>query len=125
MKKTAFIFLLTTFTLAVNAQSKKKKKQIEKASTEVIVAEKDSITTKNEETLPLVSVSEETKETMKYTKVIPIGTNVFVQMVFNSVVQVVRSGAPDMALVKNEENVVTIQALTENVNSNISIKTAD
>ena len=49
----------------------------------------------------------------------------FVQMVFNSVVQVVRSGAPDMAMVRNEDNVVTVQALTEGVNSNITVKTAD
>lgn len=73
----------------------------------------------------VINFSEEDKRRVEKTKIIYINPNVFVELVFKSIVQVVRSGVPDMVLVKNEDNVVTIQALQEGVNSNISIKTAD
>lgn len=121
--KRIFIFALITLSLSAIAQSKKKKKVLEKAKVEAVEAPKEE----QQQTPPPPSytLSEEAKDKMKYTKTIPIGMNVFVQMVFNSAVQTVRSGAPDMLLVKNEENVVTIQALRDDVSSNISIKTAD
>ena len=120
MKKIV-IFLLTALALSVNAQNKKKK-VLEKPKVEVTTPKKDTII---EGKASSSLITEEMKEKMKHTKTIPIGTNVFVQMVFNSAVQVVRSGAPDLALVRNEDNVVTVQALQEDVNSNISVKTAD
>lgn len=122
MKK-IFIFLLTAFTLSTGAQNKKRKKVIERE--EVVVIKKDTTTQIVEEVKPSFKLSEEDKNRMKYTKTIPIGTNVFVQLVFSSAVQVVRSGAPDLAMVRNEDNVVTIQALQDGVSSNISVKTAD
>lgn len=70
-----------------------------------------------------VSQSQE-KEILK-SKTILISENVFIQLVFKSTVQDIRNGAPDMALVRNEDNVVIIQSLQDGVNSNISIKTAD
>lgn len=73
----------------------------------------------------VINFSEEDKRRVEKTKTIYINPNVFVELVFKSIVQVVRSGVPDMVLVKNEDNVVTIQALQDGVNSNISIKTAD
>lgn len=123
MKK-IFICFFVTLSLVANAQSKKRKKVLEaKPKTEVVTQTVPDTIKQNAKIQ--YKVSEETKEKMKSTKTIPISTNVFVQMVFKSVVQVVRSGAPDMAMVRNEDNVVTIQALTEDVNSNISVKTAD
>lgn len=125
MIKKSLILFFVTFSLIANAQPKKRKKVLETKPITEIVTDTISKEATKQETKPQYRVSEEAKEKMKTTKVIPIGTNVFVQMVFNSVVQVVRSGAPDMAMVRNEDNVVTIQALTEDVNSNISVKTAD
>ena len=126
MKK-ILIFFFAAFTLVVNAQNKKRKKVVPKTTTEVVT---DTI----KETQPIIAPPSEeqpkntvkpVQEGIKRTQVIPIGTNVFVQLVFKSIVQVVRSGAPDMAMVRNEDNVVTIQALAAGVNSNISVKTAD
>lgn len=121
--KRIFIFALIALSLSATAQSKKKKKVLEKAKVEAVEAPKEE----QQQTPPPPSytLSEEAKDKMKYTKTIPIGMNVFVQMVFSSSVQTVRSGAPDMLLVKNEENVVTVQALRDDVSSNISVKTAD
>lgn len=127
MKK-LLIFFFAAFTLVVNAQNKKRKRVVPKATTEVVTETIDTV-----KTISIVPPpSEAPKNTaktpqdgIKRTQVIPIGTNVFVQLVFKSIVQVVRSGAPDMAMVRNEDNVVTIQALAEGVNSNISVKTAD
>lgn len=124
MKKILILFFVT-FSLIANAQSKKRKKVLEAKPITEIVTDTISKGAAKQYSKPQYRVSEDSKEKMKSTKTIPIGTNVFVQMVFNSVVQVVRSGAPDMAMVRNEDNVVTIQALTEGVNSNISVKTAD
>lgn len=125
MIKKSLILFFVTFSLIANAQPKKRKKVLETKPITEIVTDTISKEATKQETKPQYRVSEEAKEKMKTTKVIPIGTNVFVQMVFNSVVQVVRSGAPDMAMVRNEDNVVTVQALTEGVNSNITVKTAD
>ena len=125
MIKKSLILFFVTFSLIANAQSKKRKKVLEAKPITEIVTDTISKGGAKQESKPQYRVSEESKEKMKSTKTIPIGTNVFVQMVFNSVVQVVRSGAPDMAMVRNEDNVVTVQALTEGVNSNITVKTAD
>lgn len=119
MKK-IILLLLGVFSLVGNAQSKKKNKQKEKPAK--VVADTLSIPI---ETKPTYQLSQEDQDRLKHTKTIFIGSNVFVQLVFKSAVQVVRSGAPDMALVRNEDNVVTIQALQEGVSSNISVKTAD
>lgn len=69
--------------------------------------------------------AQDIENVFKKSKEIPIGTNVFVQLVFEANVQVVRNGAPDMVLINNEENVVTIQGLQDEIRSNISVKTAD
>lgn len=124
MKK-ILIFALIALSLSATAQSKKRKKVLEKEKVEIVETPKEEERKVVAPPPPDYTISEEAKEKMKYTKTIPIGMNVFVQMVFNSAVQTVRSGAPDMLMVKNEENVVTIQALREDVSSNISIKTAD
>lgn len=128
MKK-ILIFFFAAFTLVANAQNKKKKKVIEKATTETVTitaATADTIKAETEtETKNENTTNRSYQGNNNRTKKIPIGTDVFVQMVFASTVQVVRSGAPDMVLVRNEDNVVTIQALQEDVNSNISVKTAD
>ena len=90
--KRILIFALIALSLSATAQSKKKKKVIEKAKVEAVEAPKEE----QQQTPPPPSytLSEEAKDKMKYTKTIPIGMNVFVQMVFSSSVQTVRSGAP-------------------------------
>lgn len=123
-KKSIIVFLFTAVAFSVSAQNKGRRKIKVDRQREEVVTIKDTTTSFQEER-PTYHITQEDRERMKYTKTIPIGTNVFVQLVFSSAVQVVRSGAPDMAMVKNEDNVVTIQALREDVKSNISVKTAD
>jgi len=123
-KKSIIVFLFTAVAFSVSAQNKGRRKIKVDREKEEVVTIKDTTTSFQEER-PTYHITQEDRERMKYTKTIPIGTNVFVQLVFSSAVQVVRSGAPDMAMVKNEDNVVTIQALREDVKSNISVKTAD
>ena len=120
MKK-MLVLLLSFSSLVGNAQSKRKSIKQKEQPAKIIV---DTISTASENKSSY-ELSQEDKDRLRNTKTIFIGNNVFVQLVFKSAVQVVRSGAPDMALVRNEDNVVTIQALREGVNSNISVKTAD
>lgn len=111
-KKSIIVFLFTAVAFSVSAQNKGRRKIKVDRQKEEVVTIKDTTTSFQEER-PTYHITQEDRERMKYTKTIPIGTNVFVQLVFSSAVQVVRSGAPDMAMVKNEDNVVTIQALRE------------
>lgn len=120
MKKVVLL-LLSVFSLIGNAQSNKKKTKAKEQPPKEVVETIPQVV----EPKPAYELSQEDKDRLKHSKTILISSNVFVQLVFKSAVQVVRSGAPDMALVRNEDNVVTIQALQEGVNSNISVKTAD
>lgn len=120
MKKVVLLLLLGV-SLIGNAQSNKKKTKAKEQPQKEVVETIPQVV----EPKPAYELSQEDKDRLKHSKTILISSNVFVQLVFKSAVQVVRSGAPDMALVRNEDNVVTIQALQEGVNSNISVKTAD
>lgn len=123
MVKNSFIILLSILSLGVNAQTKSSKKRKNQLTEKVVV--RDTIYLEKETTKPTYELKEAIEDKKNQSKTILIGKNVFVQLVFKSTVQIVRSGAPDMALVRNEDNVVTIQALQEGINSNISVKTAD
>ena len=84
------MMLLAFIGTGVQAQSKKAKRKT--TSQKEVAMTPPVIESKKEEPL---AISEESKKMMEATKVIFISTNVFVQMVFNSTVQVVRSGAPE------------------------------
>ena len=74
MKKILILFFVT-FSLIANAQSKKRKKVLEAKPITEIVTDTISKEAAKQESKHQYRVSEEAKEKMKTTKVIPIGTN--------------------------------------------------
>lgn len=56
---------------------------------------------------------------------IPVSTEMFVQLVFKSPIQSVKSGNPEKLLTEYTDNSLTLQAIFDDFRTNISVKTAD
>lgn len=56
---------------------------------------------------------------------IPVSTEMFVQLVFKSPIQNVKSGNPEKLLTEYSENSLTMQAIQSDFRTNIMVKTAD
>lgn len=54
-----------------------------------------------------------------------INTDVFVQLVFKSPIQSIKTGAPDMIVTDFQENSLTLQAISTEVKTNLVVKTSD
>lgn len=116
MKKILMIglCLLSIFAMAQN----KKKNLVKEKSAEIVETE----------ILPMVDEpKKEVNHNEKNSRAITVGINMdmFTQLVFKSPVSSIKVGMPNLVDAQNMDNVVTLQGLSENVKTNLIVKTAD
>lgn len=121
MKKILIIGLCLLSAVAT-AQSRSKKKNSAKKEQ---VVEVEAI--QEDTSIPVSDESKKVNYSEKNAQAISVGINMdtFTQLVFKSPVSSIKVGMPNLVDAQNTDNVVTLQALSENIKTNLIVKTAD
>lgn len=113
---------LCLLSVVATAQSRSKKKNSAKKEqvVEVEVIQEDA-STANESESKKVNYSEKNAQAIN----VGINMDTFTQLVFKSPVSSIKVGMPNLVDAQSTDNVVTLQGLSENIKTNLIVKTAD